>query len=174
MSKSPANKDFYLLMLEHGMKTLEVGVTQEEVMQYFKDTYGYSFDSDDKKNHFRRIFHDVFSDPLGRGGQGGNKSFMAMEAYFKLLEYIELTEARKASTTATYYAVIAICISIASMLTSVYLSKTQLDTPTKIEKNQMEIIKQLKYDSTPISKQLKELQESQNNNFKLLEKSYNK
>lgn len=159
MCKKPAKKDFYLLMLEHGMATLESGTTQDDVLQHFKGTHNYNFDSDDKMKQFRRIFWDVFSDPIGKGGAEGNKLYMDMEAYFKLLEYIELTEARKSSTKATYFASFAIVISIILMAASIYFSKAQLNAPTIIEKSQMDIIKQLKYDSTPIAKQLKDLHE---------------
>ena len=76
MCKKPAKKDFYLLMLEHGMATLESGTTQDDVLQHFKGTHNYNFDSDDKMKQFRRIFWDVFSDLIGKGGAEGNKLYM--------------------------------------------------------------------------------------------------
>jgi hypothetical protein len=160
-------------MLEHGKETLEAGVTEDTVRQYFIETHGYSFKEPDEINKFKRLFHDVFSDPLGRNGQGGNKLFMDMDAYFKLLEYVELTEARKSATTATRFASIAIVISILSMGASIYFSKLQLDTPTKIDESQFELIKQLKFDSSLIEKKLTQLSEAHDNQVELIEKSYN-
>lgn len=166
--------DLYLLMLEYGMEKLETGATENEITKHFKDTYQYELETVDKRQHFRRVLLDVFSSPTGHSSQGENKLFMTMEAYFKFIEYVELTEARKSSTKATYFASFAIVVSIASMVASVIFSAVQLDTPTTINESQMEEINKLQYDASPIARQLKEINEAQKKHFQLMEKSYNK
>lgn len=171
MCKNSENKDFYLLMLEYGRATLESGVTQKEVKEHFEQKYGYKFDTDDKGRQFTRVFWDVFFDQTGTNGRDGNKLFMQMEAYFKLLEYVELTEARKSSISATRFASAAIVISILSMIASIYYSNLQLATPTKINEAQLEIIKQLEFDPAYISAQIQQIHDDQVTFFNLFEKS---
>lgn len=78
-------------------------------------------------------------------------------AFINYLEYIELNEARKSSKRATIIAIFAILLSAISMFISIYFSKKQLETPTKIEKTQFELIENLKFDSSSIEKKMDHL-----------------
>jgi len=58
---------------------------------------------------------------------------------FRLLEYQELQEARESAATAKKHALIAICISIASLLASICFSIYQVATPVTLDQKVLAI-----------------------------------
>ena len=135
--------DLYITTLKYGKETLLSGVTYREVKEHLKSKGFGDFDEGEKQRHYSVIFKSVFSDVSNRGTNDKVKWFMQMEAYFRLLEYVELKEARASSTKATIFAGIAIVISIFATSASIYYSNKQISTPTTIESSQFEQIKKL-------------------------------
>ena len=91
---------------------------------------------------------------------------LSFNAQFKYLDYQELVEARKmsefaveSSKTAKKHALIAIGISIAGLILSIYFSNKQINTPININENQIE---NLKFDSSSINTNLENLTKAQN------------
>lgn len=69
-----------------------------------------------------------------------NKYLMKSEAYFNLLEWAELKEARDSSTFAKWLGIGALIVSIGTGFASIYYSNQQLNTATKIDQKQVESI----------------------------------
>ncbi len=137
--------DLYIAILKHGYDKIREGVTYSSVWQYLNGL-GYDVGPDDNTPLYHRIFHETFSHQKGKEFRKqidrDTKCFIDMEAYFQLLEYIELKEARSASKKATYFAFAAIVISIVAMGFSIYFSNKQLKSPTMIEPTQFEKIEE--------------------------------
>ncbi len=135
--------DLYIAILKHGYDKIREGVTKESVMEHLVNL-GYVFDTDDMKQLYHRLFHQTFSHHQGIDGRVFEKTtcYLEMNAYFNYLEYIELKEARRSSKIATWFASIAIFISIIAMGFSIYFSNKQLKSPTKIETTQFEKIEE--------------------------------
>ena len=138
--------DLYIVALKYGYSKLEQGVTHSEVKKYL-ESKGFSFPTREAEKHYDRIFTSIFSEPQGRSWKNHNvpdsvefTCFMDSDAYFKLLEYEELKDARKSSLHATVFASIAIVISIFSTLMSIYYSNEQINTPATIEASQFKSI----------------------------------
>jgi len=73
---------------------------------------------------------------------------LSYEAYFNYLEYIELLETRKNARAAFWTAIIAIFISIVTMIITIYYAQKQIDTPVTHDPQQyqslLEAVKALK------------------------------
>ncbi|MBT6049643.1 MAG: hypothetical protein HOG49_22820 [Candidatus Scalindua sp.] len=135
--------DLYIAILKHGYDKIREGVTYNDVRKHLMGL-GHDVGPEPKEGASLcfRLFQENFSDPMGqgRGVTVETTCFINMDAYFRYLEYIELKEARSSSKTATYFAIIAITISIIAMGFSIYFSYKQLISPTKIEAAQFEKI----------------------------------
>lgn len=113
--------DLYIAVLKYGKKNMNEGMTAEDTEKYLNGL-GYKFESIEGNAHYEKFFRDIF---CGSGDQmqikgstlyNKKKYFMNVEAYFRLLEYTELQEARKSSTRATWFASSALVISIISII----------------------------------------------------------
>ncbi len=114
--------DLYIAILKYGKEHLQEGVTSEDLIKFLEHKkYEYQYDG----YMFKGIFLDVFRKPTGTVG-GRNLCFMKMEAYFQLLEYEELKEARQSSKTATWIAIVAIIISAGLAFASIILGLVQI------------------------------------------------
>jgi len=137
--------DLYIAILKHGYDKINEGVTYDSVRQHL-EKLGYSFDADDNISRLHKLFYETFSLHTGKKTRGTvdseSKYYIDIDAYFKLVEYTELKEARRASKNATYFAIIAIVISIVAFGFSIYFSIKQLKSPTKIETTQFEMIEE--------------------------------
>ena len=146
--------DLYIAILKHGYDKVREGVTYNSTKQHLKklgyDVGAHDVGADDVGTDdgalYYRLFHETFTHPKGKKFNHTitleTKCFIDMDAYFKLVEYTELKEARRSSKIATYFAIAAIVISIVAMVISIYFSYKQLKSPTKIETTQFEKIEE--------------------------------
>ncbi len=120
-----------------------------EILKFGKSQVGTSFKFSSLRDHLankgyiqdERIIWQFFADnfcdknnPMGNDPQTsppeGGDFYLEDHAYFNLLEYEELQEARESSKVATKIAIAAIVISIISTGFSIYFSILQLDKST--------------------------------------------
>ena len=92
--------DAYISLLRFGRDHLEGGVQQNEIITHIEEL-GHKLGA----NHMLNLSHELFDYHDGY-------FVLSLDAYFQLLEYEELSEARKASTEAKRLAIAAIAISI--------------------------------------------------------------
>jgi len=132
-------EDHYIATLKYGKEKLEKGegVTRAE---FINDMENRGYNSEKYKTG--DTFTEIFKINVGMHNHS-TRFLMGMEAYFNLLEYEELKEARQSSKTATYFAFTAICISIITLGVSIYFSNKQLQSPTVLDKNQFNKIQTL-------------------------------
>jgi len=97
-------------------------------------------------NFLNTIFLDVFGTQFMKDRHLPEPAYLNSDAYFKLLDYEELKQARKSSKEAKTMAFWAICISGFLALFSIGLSFYQIKTQTNeiyISQEQFEELKQL-------------------------------
>lgn len=137
-------EDLYITLLRYGRDHLENGVTYTEVRAHLeKNGFNFRDNNNYKDKHLRRLFPSLFfspgsspnapvdHDPIMDHSEGVRRH-LRTEAYFQLLEYEELNEARASSRKAHWTAIFAIIISIIAMGFSVYYSHLQLTTPSHV------------------------------------------
>jgi hypothetical protein len=90
-----------------------------------------------KKEFFKQLFYDCYVRP---GGVATNERILKTEYYFRLIEYQELQEARKASKSANRNSFIAITVSILAIIISIYMAYSQINSPVSIDQKQIEAI----------------------------------
>jgi len=141
-------EDLYITILKYGKTHLLDGVTYSSVEKYL-NSKGYSTEGDLHRLRYRIMFNDVFEDPVhrtlyvdGSSDQEKFTLFIKMEAYFRLLEYEELKDARKSSKKAQTFSTIAIAISIVALGLSIYFSIKQINSPVTLEMDQFEQIQE--------------------------------
>ena len=118
--------DVYIAILKYAKDNLDNGATFTDVKKYLKQL-GYSFEP----QPFQDLFSRVFSDPSGHNyvmplNVNIQKFIMGIEAYFQLLEYEELKEARQSSKNAMWIAIVAIIISAGLAFASIILGLVQI------------------------------------------------
>ena len=155
-----SKNNLYITALEFA----ETKLNSDEGMSYFSlknhlESKGYTFDltTDPDLSHFRLLYKaitGVSTAPAKEGGGGDFPYNMSIDAYFNLIEYKELKEAREASKIAMKRSTIAIGISIASMFISSAISIYQMNTPTELSSMSVSELKQLKYNDNQIKKEL--------------------
>ncbi|MBB5188313.1 hypothetical protein HNQ57_002592 [Zhongshania antarctica] len=130
--------DVYIEILRYGRSKIGKPITFQEIKSHLENK-GYDFDKFSAEQFFSKLFVDR---GLPRGNNPGElreegEFFLEHEGYFNLLEYEELVEARRSATHATWFAAIAIVISIVSTGASIYFSRMQLENPTQIDETQV-------------------------------------
>jgi len=117
-------------------------------LQKYLEGKGYKFKTEQEKrllwNICRETFHIYY-------GEYKVQSYLNIEGYFKLLEYRELSEARKSSREAKTYAIAAILISIATLAASIAFSIMSLKQKTVIEDKQFGVIENIWHKSETIN-----------------------
>lgn len=86
----------------------------------------------DSKSLWRQIYNP--------GDSNLDFQVMGLEAYFQLLEYEELNEARESSVKASRQARNAIIIAIITLITSIAFSIWQISKPVQIDQEQINSI----------------------------------
>jgi hypothetical protein len=82
--------------------------------------------------HQNQIFNQNASDYINNYKERPIDLHFSVEDKFRLLNYVELQEARKSSRSATYFAVVALLVSIISLIFSACISIIQLNSPINI------------------------------------------
>ena len=95
------------------------------------------------------------------------KSIMSFESYFKLIEHEELSEARKNAREARWLAIIAIIISLISVLLS--SKPTELKNPVKLDDGQWQEIQNSKVDISNLKSKLDVIIKNQKEDIELKE-----
>lgn len=153
-------EDLYIAVLKYGKENIGKPFLFAELEAHLKGI-GYVYDEFALRQFFAALFISLDS-PTGNNQNqpidNNHKFFLEHTGYFNLLEYQELDSARKSSLQATYFAIIAIFISIISTAASIYYSNKQLDNPTTIGHDRLEQLLSIQKDSTFI--ELKEMKSS--------------
>ncbi len=124
----------FIEVLKYGAgKGLE-GVSFEELKRWIYDRRDAGF-SETEHVLLNNLFDECFE--RAKTGYDTDKLNLKTEYYFRLIEYQELQESRKASREANRNAFIAIGISLLAILASAILTFTQLNTPTRINKSDL-------------------------------------
>lgn len=119
MTKNQGN--IYLDALEYGEKQLikRQAITRKQLQKYLEDK-GYKFITREERRLLKDLGRETFF--IRVGDPSNRKYYLNVEGYFKLLEYRELNDARRSSKEARTYAVVAIVLSIITLLVSIYFS----------------------------------------------------
>ena len=112
----------------------EMGFTREELKSHLA-SIGFKMDYEDDQTT-NIIFDSCFMMNVPQKGQ----YVMKANAYFTLLEYEELEEARASSKQANVWAIVALTVSIIGTLCSIGFSIKQINTPTEIKQSQIDQI----------------------------------
>lgn len=93
-----------------------------------------------KRNALQGLLIECFQEAEYRGKTLERLYVLKSEYYFRLIEYHELQEARKAARDANRNAIFAISLSIFTLLLSAFFTYTQLKTPVSINKDDMQAL----------------------------------
>lgn len=117
-------------MLEHG-----TGLNSQEIKEHLEKK---GFDMTIPKNNTN--LSNVMNQYFSLFSQNPLKYSLKLDAYFYLLEYEELQDARASSKQANWWAIIALIISILGSGASIYYSRLQIDTPSEIKQSQLDTL----------------------------------
>lgn len=149
MKKMDEN-DSYIALLELGKNNVLEGVSYKEIRDYL---YKHGYFSDENELRLKTLIISCFhlydsGNSISSGWEffdnnSDTRLCLDLESYFSFLEYVELNEARQSSKIAHVWSVIAMIISIITLLASIYFSNKQLGAPITIESTQFDQIKAL-------------------------------
>ena len=131
----PKTNNLYLAMLKYGHEKLADGVSYREMSNHLE-----------RKGHLTTGMIVLFNDSFRRANNVGwvdyntdpdAKCFMKAEGVSYLLEHQELEDARRSAKSATWFASIAIIISVISTSASIHFSLKQIETPITINNEQL-------------------------------------
>lgn len=109
------------------------------------------------------IIDEIFGWATDGVSEGQSRMLLA-DSYFDLLDYFELSEARKASKEARIFSMIAIGVSIFALVLTPLLTKWQIDSPVQIE-SEIQIqegqVSRLEQKITSIEDLLKQMSQNQ-------------
>jgi len=140
MTKNQGN--IYLDALEYGEEHLinRHPIERKQLQKYLEDK-GFKFVTKEEIRLLDDIGREAFF--IYVGDPSNRKYYLNIEGYFKLLDYRELSEARKSSNEARKYAIMAIIISFITMLVSIYFSYMTLEQKTTIDNEQFKVIENI-------------------------------
>ena len=128
--KMDERNSIFLKMLEFGEEKQADGVDFNQFLLWAVDKKIIPHVNTDKTTYLRELFQECFSNAYTSTG----RHVLKAEYYFKLIEYRELSEARKASNEARIFSIIAIIISLISLIIAGF-GTVKLDSSTKIDLN---------------------------------------
>ena len=140
MTKKQGN--IYLDALEYGEKQLikKQQIEKKDLKKHLEDK-GYKFSTKEEKGLLSDIEIEAFY--MYAGEPSNRKYYLNIEGYFKLLDYRELSDARKSSKIAMGCAIVAIALSIITLAVSVYFSNMELKQKTTIDNRQFKVIENI-------------------------------
>jgi hypothetical protein len=131
-----AELNIFVRILELGEKFGVSGINETEIKEWILSQPEVSCENSKEYQMTRRIFDESF-ETISRAYGNPNDLFLKNECYFRLIEFRELELSRKASSSANTYSRIAIGLSIAAIIGSVFVAYLQIITPTTISSNQL-------------------------------------
>lgn len=141
-------RSLYIQLLEYGKSKLSF--TLNDLKNEFKLDSGEKLNSEQILTIIRQINDKMIFYTNGYTLSGSDDSFQnsiklyfSVEDEFRLLDYVELMEARKASKQANYWAIGALLISIAGSAISIYFSNKQIESDVNIPKDFLNTINQI-------------------------------
>jgi hypothetical protein len=136
-------ENIYLDALEYGEKQLikKKSITRQELQTYL-ESKGYKFTTKEERRLLSSLSREAFFinydiDPSNR------RYYLNIEGYFKLLEHRQLNDARKSSREAKRFAIIAIIISILTLIASIILSIYSIEQKMVIDDKQFRVIENI-------------------------------
>lgn len=117
-------EDYQVLMHRYAMDHIKEGVSYKEALDYL-NSQGYSFKFNSNDDHIMLAYGDIFINATGGGVLStirNNPTYnfhMTTEAYFRLLEYEELVEARRNALEAKRFSIAALAIAALSLLAQI-------------------------------------------------------
>lgn len=146
--KNKDKNDSYIALLEFGESHILCGISYAEIKAYlYKEGYFGNKNEGLLKTLIIQCFCLYDSGNSIIDGfeffehDDNTKLCLKLDSYYTFLEYVELNEARQSSKVARRWSLIAMVISIATLLASIYFSNKQLNSPTIIEATQFNQIK---------------------------------
>jgi len=143
MIDNTRNDKIFIELLKYGAEKGLKGTDQLEVEQwaaerYLPDRKSNEAEWNDLQVTLRYLFEECFHE-TNRTTKGGHIRIRVLknEYYFRLIEYQELQESRRAAREASRNAWWAIRIAVAAIIVSAVLTYTQLNTPTTINKSDL-------------------------------------
>lgn len=142
MSEINLQSKIFIKLLEFGEKNGLEGAEEAQLNEWAV-TEGFLQKSDNsienklKMNAFRKLYNECFeSTELYTGDDGKRKYVLKNAYYFRLVEYRELQESRRASTSANRNAFFAISISIIAIFVGIFCTYNQLNSSISIDTKQ--------------------------------------
>lgn len=156
MNKSSEN--IYLDTLLYGEEKLvkRKPVERKDLKQYLVNK-GYKFNTKEEKRLLAVLGKIAFN--MSPEEPSNRKYYLTLEGYFKLLDYRDLSDARKSAREARLFTLIAIGISLLTLIVSVIFSIAELNQSTTISNDQFESIEH-------IEKKLEDFELSRRSKFK--------
>jgi hypothetical protein len=158
---SKLERDLLIDCLEYGRKTFSDpdfpnGATDQDYLSHLTKC-----GHDMKNRNMIRIMNHVLSQACltqsssqrSNGAEYVSHHQLKVDAYFSLLDYYELQEARSSSKLAKCVAIVSILLTIVTLGVSIYFSIAQLNNSSKFETNQFgQLIDALKNSKANTSK----------------------
>jgi len=119
-SKEPAD-DLYIALLRYGKDHLGESTTPKALFKVMNDR-GFASPYLSSQQQFALLFSESFEALRTPGASDNSDWVFKGAAYFRLLEYEELNEARSSSKRALYVAIAALVVSGVLALASIYFS----------------------------------------------------
>ncbi len=131
------DKPIFIKLLEHGEEVGLSGTDFDQVLDWaFKN---HIISSTQKSEDEVALLRDLFFECFAQNSSTTAEIWvLKIEYYFRLLEYKELSEARKNSNQANRKAIIAIVIAVIAMISSILMGYLQLTGEISI--NEMQIL----------------------------------
>lgn len=147
------NDDFYIQVLKFAASKAPDGFTQVDYENWAKDTYGTV--SDDTRLTLKHIRQECF-----HSSTRNHKPIFSLksEYYYRLVEFQELEESRKASSEANKNSQVAIGFSILAIATSLIIGAIQLNSRITIDYDQVNRMETKKF---PITQKIESRQLNQ-------------
>lgn len=153
----------FIKLLEYGQEIGLKGTDFNAVVKWALENNILPSEENDDFPNQKGLLRDLFFESFTRNS-ASSKSIWVLktEYYFRLIEFIELKESRKASAVANRNSIVAACISIAAIVFSLYVGYKQINSSIKIDNIQLkEIIATVKQPVTEAfsidSSQLKQI-----------------
>ncbi|MCP3871893.1 MAG: hypothetical protein GY699_01905 [Desulfobacteraceae bacterium] len=134
------NDKIFIELLKYGAEKGLEGVTADEITNWaigkgFVNKNPSTPEQKIKQKALHRLLNECFN-PCS-ADKGPQAFVLINEYYFRLIEYQELQESRRAAREASRNAFMAIGISIFAIIITAFLTYTQLNTPTIINQSNL-------------------------------------
>jgi len=135
------DKPIFIRLLEYGEKVSLEGTNMKAVKDWaIENKYLAVPGSSDYENRYW-LLNNLFNESFSKSREAkGEVWVLKNEYYFRLLEYRELEEARKASTQANRNAFWAIVIAIIALICSLAIGYFQINKPILLDSEQFNLL----------------------------------